>query len=64
VPDAAHRDGHTGAGGDDRAQGRLAGRGRRASDREDRQDAVADELWHLAPESVHRSGDAVEPGIR
>ena len=55
--------GHAGAGGDDRAQRRLAGLGRRAGDRENRQHAVADELQHLAPEGVHRPGDAVEPGV-
>ena len=55
--------GHAGAGGGDRAQRRLAGLGRRAGDREDRQHAVADELQHLAAEGVHRAGDAVEPGV-
>src|SRR2546429_493976 len=56
--------GHAGAGGGDRAQRRLAGPGRRAGDREDRQQAVADELQHLVPEGVHRPGDAVEPASR
>jgi hypothetical protein len=54
---------HPGAGGDDGAQRRLAGLGRRAGDRDERQHAIADELQHLAAEGVHRSGDAVEPRI-
>jgi hypothetical protein len=49
--------------GNDSAQRRLAGLGRRAADRENRQHAVADELQHLAPEGVHRPGDAIEPGV-
>ena len=55
--------GHAGAGGDDRAQRRLTGLGQRAGDRENRQHGVADELQHLAPEGVHRPGDAIEPGV-
>ena len=55
--------GHPGAGGGDGAQRRVAGVGRRAGHREDRQHAVADELQHLAAEGMHRPGDPVEPGV-
>jgi hypothetical protein len=54
---------HAGAGGNDRAQRRLAGFGTRGGDREDRQYTVTDELEHLAAEGVHRPGDTVEPGV-
>ncbi len=55
--------GHAGADGGDGAQRGFAGLSRRSGDREDRQDAIADEFQHLAAEGVHGAGDAVEPGV-
>ena len=55
---------HSGSGGGDRAERRVAGAARRRPcDRENREHPVAHEFQHLAAEGVYREGDAVEPGV-
>ena len=55
---------HSGPGGRDRAERRVAGgAGRAFGNRKDRQHAVADEFQHFAAEGMHGAGDAVEPGV-
>ena len=56
---------HSGAGGGDGVERRVAGcAGRASGDREDGQHAVAKEFQHFAAEGVHSAGDAVEPRVK